>query len=95
MADLSERIDKILAKYFKDPIDTPCPYCEALKELSKLFKAEESYWREKCRNDTMSARKSGWDDAVKFYEARVGRIVKIINRFMAIHRGGIKRDEKV
>ena len=67
----NERIDKILANYFKDPIDKPCPYWEASKELFKLFKAGESYWREKCRNDAMSAKRSGWVDAVELYKATV------------------------
>ena len=30
-----------------------------------------NYWREKCYNDTMSAKKSGYDDAIKMNEAIV------------------------
>ena len=40
MADkLGEQIDTILEKYFKDPIDTPCPYCEARKEILAKLKS--------------------------------------------------------
>jgi len=42
------------------------------------------YWREKCWNDTMSAKKSGWDDAEKWFKSkcqdRVDKLLKEIER---------------
>lgn len=32
-----KQIEAILTKWFKDPIDKPCPYCEAMKEVGKLI----------------------------------------------------------
>ena len=36
---LKEQVAGILEKYFNDPIEIPCPYCEANKEILNLFKA--------------------------------------------------------
>lgn len=38
-------INKILEKWFKDPIDVPCAYCEAAKEIEQQLKQHEPYWR--------------------------------------------------
>ncbi len=35
-----------------------------------------AHWREKCFNDTMSAKKSGWDDAEKFYKEKIKQAFK-------------------
>ena len=45
-------------------------------------KAEIDHWREKCFNDTMSAKKSGWDDAEKFFKAECEQKVKEIKELM-------------
>ena len=37
---LKEQVAGILEKYFNDPIEIPCPYCEANKEILNLFKAQ-------------------------------------------------------
>jgi len=36
-----------------------------------------SYWREKYYNDTMSAKKSGWDDAVSFFKSELDKLTVI------------------
>ena len=35
-------INKILEKWFKDPIDVPCAYCEAAKEIEQQLKQHEA-----------------------------------------------------
>ncbi len=42
-----------------------------------------SYWREKCFNDTMSAKKSGWDACEKFYKDRIDKAVAEARKEMA------------
>ncbi len=37
-----ERIKEILEKWFKDPIDVPCAYCEAAKEIEQQLKHHEA-----------------------------------------------------
>jgi len=32
-----KQIEDILGKWFKDPVDKPCPYCEARKEIQSLY----------------------------------------------------------
>ena len=32
-----EKVTKILEKWFNEPVDKPCPYCEAAKEICQLF----------------------------------------------------------
>jgi len=34
------KITEILERHFKDPIDIPCPYCEATKEILSLLPPE-------------------------------------------------------
>ena len=42
-----KQIEAILTKWFKDPIDKPCPYCEAMKEVGELIQqAKEETARE-------------------------------------------------
>ncbi len=40
MIDIYSKFEDILCKYFTDKIDTPCPYCEAIKELIVVCKEE-------------------------------------------------------
>ena len=65
-----------------------CTECQ-VAQLQALFeaqrakdKAEIDRWREKCFNDTMSAKKSGWDDAEKFFKAECEQKVKEIKELM-------------
>ena len=39
--DKLEEVTKVLEKWFKDPIDIPCPYCEAAKEICQLFELKK------------------------------------------------------
>jgi hypothetical protein len=56
-----ERIANLIAPFFKDPINIPCPYCEAAKaiinagykspgelevEVDKLTVSDRLYWRD-------------------------------------------------
>jgi excinuclease UvrABC ATPase subunit len=44
----------------------------AIDELEKKV----GYWQEKCFNDTMSAKKSGWDDATIHWKSKIDEAVK-------------------
>lgn len=37
-----EQIKEILEEWFKDPIDVPCAYCEAAKEIEQQLKHHEA-----------------------------------------------------
>ena len=43
-------------------------------------KRDMEYWREKCYNDTMSAKKSGWDDCRKFYKTKMAALFEEIEK---------------
>lgn len=32
-----KQIEGILTRWFKDPVDKPCPYCEAMKEVGQFI----------------------------------------------------------
>lgn len=53
---------------------------EFATKTASIIRQEANYWREKCYNDTMSAKKSGWDDAEKFYKANYQQRVEGIKR---------------
>jgi len=38
--DITDKIADILCDYFRDPIDTECPYCAASQKIMELFKKE-------------------------------------------------------
>jgi len=54
--DKIEEVKKILEKWFKDPIDEPCPYCEASKEICQLFEPKPDELELKPSKDV-----PGWD----------------------------------
>jgi hypothetical protein len=37
-----KQIEDILTKWFKDPIDKPCPYCEAMKKINNLIQQAQA-----------------------------------------------------
>jgi hypothetical protein len=45
------------------------PLIEA--SVKAQYEKQIEYWREKCFNDTMSAKKSGWDDCEKSIKAQL------------------------
>ena len=38
--ELETKVADTLAPFFKDPIDIPCPYCEAAKAVIPIIRAE-------------------------------------------------------
>ena len=57
--------------------------------------AEVAYWREKCWNDTMSAKKSGYDDAQIECQARVDKLIKEIETHDLISNVGLTDIEEL
>ena len=37
---MEDKVADVLAKYFKDPIDAECSYCEAAKEVTRIVRAQ-------------------------------------------------------
>ena len=44
-----DKVTEILEKWFNEPIDKPCAYCEATKEICQIFPKpfEVNYWKRK------------------------------------------------